>query len=104
MKTIKSAKDSNTLEIFLKMQPRSNPDDKGTYYFYIEVQQDCTLPYSDPDVDRFDFHLEASTIRRYLTWDWVRRLWSWPSVSERIDNERTPKIAKLELPFLEPEQ
>jgi hypothetical protein len=99
--TIKAATDSDTSEIFLKLDPRSNPGDKGIYFLYITVEQHRALPLSNTEVAKFDFHLKGSTIGRHPICAWVRRLWSWPSISQRIDNERTPEIAQMELPFVE---
>jgi hypothetical protein len=99
--TIKDVGYRDTSEIFLKLEPKSNPDDQGIYFFSITLEQACTLPPSNPEIAKFDFHLEASTIGRHLICDWIRRLWSWPIVSERIDNERTldSEVAKLVLQY-----
>jgi hypothetical protein len=88
----------------MTLEPRPNRDDKGIYFVAITLQQESKLDLSDPSIVKFDFHLKGATVN---TTDWaqicalLRRLWFRSPVSKRIDNERTPEIARLELPFLE---
>lgn len=89
----------HTSTIKMKLEPRSDPDDKGIYFIKITLQQESKLCQLDPSLARFDFHLKGSNIGNFCAW--VRRLWCRPSVSQRIDTKRTRDIAELDLPFLE---
>jgi hypothetical protein len=99
--TITCCHDHYTSTIRMKLEPRSDPDDKGIYFLKITLQQETKLYQSDPSLARFDFHLKGSNIGNFWICAWVRRLWCRPSVSQRIDIKRTPDIAELDLPFLE---
>lgn len=92
------------LKMYLKFEPRPDLDDKGIYFLSITLQQVSKLNDSEPDLVKFDFHLKGSTmdtVDRRPICAWIRRLWCRSSVSKRIDNDRTPEMAKLVLPFLE---
>jgi hypothetical protein len=88
----------------MTLEPRPNRDDKGIYFVAMILRQESKLDLSDPDLVKYDFHLKGATVNT-TDWAticaWLRRPWFRPSVSKRIDNERTPEIAKLDLPFLE---
>jgi hypothetical protein len=107
-RTITAAADSGTSSVFLRLRPRPDPEDTGTYFVAVTIEQwsKSAFASSDPTFTKFDFHIQGSivdTVKRNRFCVWARGLWSRdrPSISETVDNERTPEAAKLDLPYLE---
>lgn len=83
--------------LFIRIKPSYHEDDKGIYFvrLYLEFGR------HDFDHSRYNFHLVGSTFGASRFEDILLSFWPGSTVSGRVDNERTPEIAALTLPWLE---
>jgi hypothetical protein len=83
--------------LFIRINPSYHEDDKGIYFvrLYLEFDRQ-TFGHS-----RYNFHLIGSTFGVSRSEDFLLSFWPGSVMSGRVDNERTPKIAALTLPWLE---
>lgn len=89
----------STGSVFLKVEPKCDPEDPGIYTIRINLRK--TYKYNISGRTRFSFHLRGSTIRPdaaclgYRESPWTNR-----TASQRVDNNRSQEAAAKDLRVL----
>jgi hypothetical protein len=87
--------------VFLKVEPKYHAEDKGFYTIRIKLVKDYNYKISGRT--RFTFHLEGLTVRpdpAQPTSSCSNTPWSDPVISDRVDNDRTPEMAAMAMPWV----